>query len=803
MPKADPLAPLASAMADLLCGAVASVVREPINRTLRKRRLREQLLAQIPSDSQLAQVAQRMTKQHFELSTSDPESVMLVGALLDSAYADGALTLYLAARFAWGEDVASERVGTYVTLVLRKLLKSGQLASSESILTAASTFRNLVTNIVNETNLLKIQLSDLLPELSDGLVKYSDLSVRAVNLVAPLAIEWASFDGIRDSYLAAVRHVSGTVPTPRWEGSKRVPTESVYVPATFSKLRLDANDVDDEFPSEEGANSEARKYLAEIMDTSISTGTGSLTRDIEFLSMLKGTCWADSGHRRFVILGDPGGGKSTLIKYLQHTHAAEPEASPPVRRLLPFLVTLRDYWKRSSSHGDSITEFIHRRIVTDYGIEISREALELELLSGQVLVAFDGLDEILDIDARQKCGDRIESFCILYPMAHVLVTSRLRGYDAAALDSELFSTRFIDPYSASDVDLYLRKWISLEPGLSTPRRRALVTQLSGELGIIEERLKQNPLTLALLCNLAHEQDYESLPRTRAALYERCALMLYNKWDERRDLSRVSALDFLTEFLPTLCYVAYDALTSRDEYRDGYTESELVSLCVKYLFEESKVYEDASKARAFASSLVEYCAGRAWVLSTVDTDAQEGDLFGFTHRTFAEYFAARYLADKWETASEFADNLVADLASRGKSLLWEIALESKAASAHNAGSRVFGELIERVRVGEGNLDTQLLDFLVAEVGAVNIGQAVAGELFNLVLATWDDHGPRRLAAVTEARGTAGEELKEKVTSILTEWSRNDDLRARAKSVLDMLRREHASPHWERLHVELGF
>jgi hypothetical protein len=57
------------------------------------------------------------------------------------------------------------------------------------------------------------------------------------------------------------------------------------------------------------------------------------------------------------------------------------------------------------------------------------------LITGTALVIFDGLDELLDTGHRAEVTAIVERFCTEYPLAPVLVTSRLVGYEVPGLRS--------------------------------------------------------------------------------------------------------------------------------------------------------------------------------------------------------------------------------------------------------------------------------------------------------------------------------------------------------------------------------
>ncbi|WP_072061072.1 NACHT domain-containing protein [Crocosphaera watsonii] len=107
---------------------------------------------------------------------------------------------------------------------------------------------------------------------------------------------------------------------------------------------------------------------------------------------------------RPVLLGDPGGGKSTFSQKLCYDLATKYENRLLAdRQVTPFLVILRDYASQKQQEPCSILEFINDNIKADYQItSFPSDAVEYLLLSGRAVVIFDGLDELTNTSDRKK-----------------------------------------------------------------------------------------------------------------------------------------------------------------------------------------------------------------------------------------------------------------------------------------------------------------------------------------------------------------------------------------------------------------
>jgi len=124
---------------------------------------------------------------------------------------------------------------------------------------------------------------------------------------------------------------------------------------------------------------------------------------------------------RSVLLGDPGGGKTTAANVLMHHFAFVTDGR------IPFLVTLRDY-AAADPPERSVTGHIEHTLETFYQCPAPPGLVDLLLLTRRAVVIFDGLDELLDTSRRLDVTTRVERFCAEYPLAQMLVTSRLVGF---------------------------------------------------------------------------------------------------------------------------------------------------------------------------------------------------------------------------------------------------------------------------------------------------------------------------------------------------------------------------------------
>lgn len=507
-------------------------------------------------------------------------------------------------------------------------------------------------------------------------------------------------------YLANYRsHISdfhGKLQPPDFDRRQRVPIADIYVSPTIvpfvslqsnsrpAKHRLRRRetirqfDLDDELP-------ESDKTIP----------LGELSKQLD----------------RTVLLGDPGGGKSTAANVLMYQHACDSS------RRLPFLVILREY-ASDGGPSRSIIGHIEHKLETFYQCEPPRGLIERLCLSGQAVIIFDGLDELIDTSRRIEVTEAVENFCLEFPLTRVLVTSRLVGYDQARLDTKQFSCYRLAGFSEKQVVEYVRKWFAQDEELSADDGQRWTNSFIEESANVSD-LRSNPLMLALMCILY--QGEGSIPHNRPEVYEQCADLLFRKWDTRRRISVELRASHLIE--PALRHLAY-WLFVRNVAQSAVTEAELVRETTSFL--RGRGFESEDEAAEAAKQFVAFCRGRAWVFSDTGTTAVGEILYTFTHRTFLEYFAAAYLAITSDTPEQLGKVLLPHVAKAEWEVVAELAVQKKDQindrGAERAITAMLNEKRQRAPLGRSNV----LQFLVRCIASIDVPPRVVREVSQAVI-----------------------------------------------------------------------
>jgi len=470
---------------------------------------------------------------------------------------------------------------------------------------------------------------------------------------------------------------------------------------------------------------------------------------------------------RTVVLGDPGAGKSTLALKLCHDLASRTnDVHYRGMDVTPILVILRDYGASRKTHDSSILDFIETTARTRYQISsLPTGAFDYFLQSGRALVIFDGLDELLDSNYRQVVSADVEAFAALYSATPILVTSRRIGYEQAPLDPAKFEAYGMAEFDNDEVEAYAQNWFAIDRGLSKHEAEAKVAGFVRESQIVPD-LRANPLMLGLMCNLYGGANY--IPANRPDVYEKCAVMLFERWDRSRGIT--VEVPFESRLRPAMQHLAHWIYLD-ESLQSGVTRTQLINEAAIYLY--PRQFDDEDIAREAAGQFVDVCKGRAWVFTDTGLTPTNEPLFQFTHRTFLEYFSADYLARKYRSPAELVETLVPRIERREWDVVSQLAVQIKTRYVEDAEDEMLDVILKRASKSVDGTGVNLLlfasrslEFLVPSPRCVEdvVVTSIAYALKTASsggLAVGDEesvaHAPRHIAAeLISAFGLAGKE-----------------------------------------------
>jgi predicted NACHT family NTPase len=416
----------------------------------------------------------------------------------------------------------------------------------------------------------------------------------------------------------------------------------------------------------------------------------------------------DYNYLLLVILGDPGSGKSSLLKYL-----ALDWANLPVRDLsarpIPLLIELREY-VRSQEEGECKTflEFIHKG--NNWVGKLNQHELHERLLKGQGIVMFDGLDEVFELAKRETIKNAIHDFSNTYPQVKIIVTSRVIGYEAATLKNANFRHFMLQDLEADKINDFIAKWHELT--YNQDRREFYKNRLkkSIEQSPSIQELAGNPLLLTMMAILNRHQE---LPRDRAELYNQCTKVLLYQLDFTKKLTdarlepKYRVLDY-GDKQTILRDVAYFMQTQPQEELAGNLISERD---LREKVTESLAKITGERANLIGRLIIEQLRERNFILCLLGNIKGEPH-YAFVHRTFLEYFCAAEFVRRFEKTPDLPlEALIKE--TFGKHWRDEKWHEILRLIAGMIGAKYVGDILEFLRQQGGEADKFINLFLAAD------------------------------------------------------------------------------------------
>ncbi|MDI7267164.1 MAG: HEAT repeat domain-containing protein, partial [Myxococcota bacterium] len=363
--------------------------------------------------------------------------------------------------------------------------------------------------------------------------------------------------------------------------------------------------------------------------------------------------------RGLVLLGDPGSGKTTVLRWLAvraaHGRWGLGRATGIHERLLPLPASVGRLAEIRRQIGSPSLPVALAYYFEECNVGRSVDLLpfiEQRLAAGECLVLLDGLDEVGVAD-RDPLREWIETFAAAFPLNRFVVSSRHVGYTPLVLPDAAEVT--LDPLGDEQVKRYVesfcRAYAVWEGG--DPERDGR-READGLLGAFEgnprlRALGRNPFLLSCLA-LIHRAEGR-LPRHRVHVYEIFARALCETWGSvRRMAPRGGGPDmkYAEEALPVLGTLA---LRMHESFPTGVAPKEFVVGALAEALCEKGV--ERSAARDAAGEFLKRASDEAPIL------LERGpDQWGFLHLTFQEFFTAAGLhADERFTYDVLKDRLL--------------------------------------------------------------------------------------------------------------------------------------------------
>jgi energy-coupling factor transporter ATP-binding protein EcfA2 len=326
-------------------------------------------------------------------------------------------------------------------------------------------------------------------------------------------------------------------------------------------------------------------------------------------------------HNRVVVLGSAGSGKTTLLRHIALAYSDKDVfASTKLKTSkFPIFVSLLGYTQRKDSRIRLLNYMIKElESKTDENAEYFIKRL---FDKGLAVILLDGLDEV-PLSLRSDLIEEIQSICTTYPECSMIISCRTADYIGTF---EEFYEVELAKLAKHAVHKIIEAWF----GNDSKKIKKLKAHLRRDEGL--QSLTETPLLLSLLC-IQFRYDL-ALPTRKTELYKRCVDAFLRDWDASRGFRRDSLYTNLSDERKERIFEHVAGTFFSDQVQYTFPESDLV----KIIGECCRRFDIAKDLSGSVLAEIERHHG---ILERCSADS-----FMFSHPSFQEYFAARYLISK--------------------------------------------------------------------------------------------------------------------------------------------------------------
>ena len=226
-----------------------------------------------------------------------------------------------------------------------------------------------------------------------------------------------------------------------------------------------------------------------------------------------------------MVLGGPGVGKSTFLRKVG-LEALKREDWNFEHESTPVFLELKRFTENQTD--------IEAWIINEFkvcGYPCPERIANAKLEAGELLILFDGLDEVPKPKVN-NVSNKIRDFVHQYSQNRFIVSCRAAAYTGGFAD---FTVVEIADFDDSQIQTYINNWFASASNRKMKTAQQCWQALNHSEHQAIKALAQNPLSLALLCQVY--EDSQEFPSNEAILYGKILNIFLKKWTAEKGVHR--------------------------------------------------------------------------------------------------------------------------------------------------------------------------------------------------------------------------------------------------------------------------
>ena len=330
-----------------------------------------------------------------------------------------------------------------------------------------------------------------------------------------------------------------------------------------------------------------------------------------------------------LVTGTAGSGKSVFLKWCFRQSIVKGHTYYPV------FFELRSMGNDASSN---LLDSIYQSI-SDYAEGFTKAQFNFGLRKGLFYLMIDALDEA-PIEVRESIEKDIIEITRKHPKCPLILTSRpsndLKSWEG-------FTEAHLLPFDRTGCIDYIRK-IDFDES----RKSDFLTALTADFFVKHSEFLSNALLAAMM--LLTFDEFGEIPERRHIFYQKCFDVLIREHDQSKGRYRRKLVSGLDHSQVETLFQSFCALS----YLEG-----------KYNFTSKTLIEYLEDALEFCGLQADIDAVAEDFCNSVSIIQQDGDHYEFVHRSFQEYFYAKFcLSDRSYTLVDKALEVASRIDSKG-------------------------------------------------------------------------------------------------------------------------------------------